>query len=359
MTLLLKLLRKPRFYRYLISVTIVVWLVIYSYWTLLVLLFLVLFQVLKYGFASLDFPLDIDNRFIEEPIYYPVRSDALFSCNLVYDEKGAVFNDYKGIIGRNYNPAYVAWHGISNLQKWLETKDDKYYGVFKDQVSWLKENYKDGAERGYVWTYEFDWQEGLKGRFKAPWISAMAQGLCISLLVRASTVLNDAECLQIAAQAVKVFELNVEAGGVRHIEDGHALYEEYPAYPLAHVLDGSLFALVGLYDLWRATSNESNKKIFFEGVRGVEYKLAFWNYRNKWSWYGSHGYLCPPLYNKLNAVLLKALYHITCIESFSEMSGKWGPEFKPLRDRFEINIVRVLTLYFLIFKQFCRNFGVV
>lgn len=353
------ILKKPKFYKYLFFIIVVVGLFVYSlFWAILFLLIIIVGLIFRAATLNIDFPVTYNERFLQNPLYFPINSNELFTGNLKYDENGAVYNNYGGTIGKQYNPAYVAWHGITNLQKWLDTKDDNSFKVFQNQIAWLKQNFKDWGEKGVVWTYDFDWQEGLKGSFKAPWISAMAQGLAISLLIRASSINNDEECLKIANKAIKVFEVDIKDGGVRHTENGYILYEEYPAYPLAHVLDGFIFALLGLYDLWRATGENHIKELFDNGIKGLEYKLEFWNYRNKWSWYGSHGYLCPAQYNKLNASLLTALYHITGISEFDKIAKKWMPESKSFFDKIEINVMRKITMYFALLKRLCYIKGI-
>ena len=50
--------------------------------------------------------------------------------------------------------------------------------------------------------------------------------------------------------------MDVSAGGVRTHMPAGALYEEYPAFPLPRILDGFLFALLGLFDIYVQTKND-------------------------------------------------------------------------------------------------------
>src|SRR5207245_1573418 len=115
---------------------------------------------------------------------------------------------------------------------------------------------------------------------KAPWICAMAQGLAISVLVRAHRMTNREGLLDLCRAATQVFEKHVEDGGVRTLEGGYALYEEYPGYPLARVLDGFLFSLLGLYDLWVQTDDGKVFQLFADGIDGLRHALPCWNYRD-------------------------------------------------------------------------------
>ncbi|MGH9425055.1 MAG: D-glucuronyl C5-epimerase family protein, partial [Terriglobia bacterium] len=156
-----------------------------------------------------------------------------------------------------------------------------------------------------------------------PWISAMYQGVVISALVRAYRVQGDMVLLDLCQKAIRVFEQSVEEGGVRTGQDGHVLYEEYPAYPLSRVLDGFLFSLLGLYDLFLETNEHHIYGLFSDGIKGLLSHLHTWNYRDRWSWYGTHGYLCPPHYHRLNYLLLRILGEITGEKALLELAGRW------------------------------------
>ena len=195
---------------------------------------------------------------------------------------------------------------------------------------------------GIVWPCYFDWQEG-KARLRSPWISAMYQGVVISALVRAYRLTKEQGFLDLCAKGTIVFEKTVSEGGVRTVENGCTLYEEYPAYPLPRVLDGLLFSLLGLYDLMIQTGDQRVRRLFEDGIHGLKGSLSRWDYRGKWSWYGTHGYLCPPHYHKLNGLLLLILGRLTGEAQLLEVGGRWNPERLTLADKAEIYAMFVMT----------------
>src|SRR6266508_5484677 len=170
------------------------------------------------------------------------------------------------------------------------------------QVEWLREAARERDDGGAVWPCYFDWHEGAC-HLRAPWISAMFQAVVISTLVRGYRVTGDERLLSLARRGTRVFEKTVEDGGVRTLENGGVLYEEYPGYPLPRILDGFLFSLLGLYDLWVETEDPLARQLFEEGIGGLVHKIHSWNYKARWTWYGSHGYLCPPHYHALYRML--------------------------------------------------------
>jgi hypothetical protein len=104
----------------------------------------------------------------------------------------------------------------------------------------------------------------------------------------------------------------VKDRGVRILLDGHTLYTETPGGPPPSILDGFLTSLIGLYDLHLETNDPVVRRLFREGIAGLQYALPRWDYRSKWSWY-HRSYLSPPAYHNLNCLLLEVL--ATCQSS--------------------------------------------
>jgi len=176
----------------------------------------------------------------------------------------------------------------------------------------------------------------------------MAQGLAMSALVRGYRITGRQHLLDLGLAATKVFEKDIEDGGVRSLEQGRVLFEEYPAYPLPRVLDGFLFSLLGLYDLAVETTDSKAFQLFSDGIDGLSHTLDFWNYRGKWSRYGSHGYLCPPQYNKLNVALLTSLARVSGDSTLEQYAEAWDPRRLSVPRRAEVFFV------FLFTKNRCR-----
>ena len=276
-----------------------------------------------FGFQS-DYPLEaIQAAGPVDSLHYYVYSDRLFLDDVEFDRNGIAMKHYRAQ-GLQYNPLFIAWWGLINLERYLKTTDSECLRKFFLQVEWLRLNAVTREDGAVVWPCYFDWQEGLC-KFQSPWISAMIQGVVISALVRAYRVGGDKGLLVLCEQAARVFEKRIEDGGVRTVEQGRVLYEEYPGFPLARVLDGFLVSLLGLFDLWAETQNATIQRLFDDGVQGLLHTIELWNYKDKWSWYGSHGYLCPSHYHQLNRLLLIALANVTGESRLSHYAELWNP----------------------------------
>jgi hypothetical protein len=272
---------------------------------------------------------------------YHVYSDRLFFDAMDLDPHGIPVQRSR-TFGRPYNPAYVAWYGLVSLERWLRGTDPGGRTAFTRQVDWLVTHAVHRDDGAVVWHYPFDFLEG-RCQLTAPWICGMAQGLAISVLVRAHRLTGDAHLLALAAAATRVFEKSIEDGGVRTLEHGHALYEEYPGYPLPRVLDGFLFSLLGLWDLAVETAEPRIQHLFVDGIAGLVHTLDSWDYRGRWSWYGSHGYLCPPHYNALNAALLRALDAVSGEHALGARAEGWDPARRGPLSRAEVFLVFLTT----------------
>ena len=274
-----------------------------------------------------------------DSLHYYVFSERLFFDAMEPDAAGIPVHRSRHF--RTYNPAYVAWFGLTSLERWLRREDENGRAAFWRQVAWLKTHAVERPDGSAVWHYTFAWLEG-RCPLKAPWISAMSQGLGISCLVRAHRLAPDPDLIALARRAARVFDLPVAHGGVRTEEAGRVMYEEYPGFPLPRVLDGFLFGLLGLYDL-AAEGDAAARRLFTEGIAGLTQGIRFWDYRGRWSWYGSHGYLCPPQYNKLNGALLEALGRLADAPVLRDYARAWSPGRLSLRERVEVYLVFLFT----------------
>ena len=55
-----------------------------------------------------------------------------------------------------------------------------------------------------------------------------------------------------AINALKPFSLSIDKGGVKAtFMQKMTWYEEYPTHPNSFVLNGCMYSLLGLYDLWK------------------------------------------------------------------------------------------------------------
>jgi len=126
-------------------------------------------------------------------------------------------------------------------------------------VSLLKEIIPLAVRRagGLAWEYYFHFDGG-----RPPWVSAMSQGTALEALTRAYRRTRDASYLQIAHQALPLFEAAPPAG-VALRETHGARFLQYSFAPGTDIINAFLQSLIGLYD-YAHTSHDAVARALFD-----------------------------------------------------------------------------------------------
>lgn len=115
------------------------------------------------------------------------------------------------------------------------------------------------------------------------WNSAMSQGHALSLLSRAYYFSNSSDYKNALIKAVsQIFDLTGPEKGVRtKFLEKYVWYEEYPTTPSSFVLNGFMYALLGLYDLKmiKVSGGASTKaeSLYEEGVESLKVMLPLFD----------------------------------------------------------------------------------
>jgi heparosan-N-sulfate-glucuronate 5-epimerase len=154
----------------------------------------------------------------------------------------------------------------------------------------------------------------------------MAQGEAISLLLRMSQM-GDSKTYEAAAQrAVRAFIHSVSAGGVvQAFPDGAPAFEEYPTSPRSLVLNGFLFALLGLRDYGLYFGDAPSQKLFELCIAGLKKNLLRYD-TGFWSLYDLHPTrrLASAKYVRIHVQLLQIFADITGDEFFAQVAKRWS-----------------------------------
>ncbi|MCD6098767.1 hypothetical protein J7K18_07760 [bacterium] len=185
----------------------------------------------------------------------------------------------------------------------------------------LLENAKQKG-RAFVWEYDFS-----ERRFSLQpgWVSAMAQGEAISLLTRYILAGGGNEVLEVVEGALVPFHSSVEDGGVAGLfPDGTVSLEEYPAGFSPNVLNGMMFALIGLCDAVELSGLTKERQLFDLVSRNLAsnlhlYDTGFWSL-----------YLLKPVpllasvgYHRIHIELTGIMHKITGNAEFKYYHDKW------------------------------------
>jgi hypothetical protein len=195
-------------------------------------------------------------------------------------------------------------------------------------ADWLVEHQEaDGA-----WRYQFDFYVESAGEtLRGPWISGLAQGQAMSLLVRAARVTGEAIYLRAARAAMKPLTVPVADGGVGRTWRGHPFFEEYPTNRPSLVLNGFLFTVIGLHDL-AGTGDATAGRLWRHSERTAAAIITQYSIGKHDSAYGL-GFQQPggppPFrvresgYAQIHVDLALAMYDLTGRNVYRAMADRW------------------------------------
>jgi heparosan-N-sulfate-glucuronate 5-epimerase len=243
----------------------------------------------------------------------------------VYDAVGIPQLDYRGKIGRQYNPIAIAQYGLGNYNLFRRSGDANHRDNFLRAADWLVLHLEPNPRGLKVWNHHFDWE--YRDTLRAPWYSALAQGQGMSLLVRAHKECGDSRYLTAAQQALQSFLNPVTEGGVTFTDERSDLwFEEYIVSPPTHILNGFIWAAWGVYDYFLSTQDHAARELFARAVRTLtrnldRYDLGFW------SLYEISGTRLPmvasPFYHQLHIIQLRVMHRLTGGDEFARVADRW------------------------------------
>jgi hypothetical protein len=225
------------------------------------------------------------------------------------------------------NPVTVSHWALQHWSWWLQRGEQADLDAVTGAAEWLVFKQDDGR-----WEYAFATDAG-GVPMTAPWISAMAQGEAISVLVRAASATGDQRYLDAAAAGLAPFDKTAADGGVRAEWDGLTWFEEYPGEKPAHVLNGFQVALVGLHDL-AETGNVDAQRLWEEGAASLIARIGRFDAPAARSQlYAAlgpgHGVVVQP-YPRFHAVLTRELASITGDPVLEHWATVWEGYLRPL-----------------------------
>ena len=147
-------------------------------------------------------------------------------------------------------------------------------------------------------------------RTKPGWRSSHAQVAAMQLLLRAYQLTSRDEYLNCAQQALQAFFVPVEQGGLTDKQDERGWwYAKFADAGCDHpqVLNGMLFALLGIYDFYRRTESLDAQMLFDKGMALVRERLPRYD-SGSWSYYDRFQRFAPRHYHRIHIEQLEQLY---------------------------------------------------
>jgi hypothetical protein len=206
-----------------------------------------------------------------------------------------------------------------NLEKFINTAD------------WLVEHMQFREHEGFrfgVWEYS--------NRVPAydmdpPWVSALAQGLGVQVLIRAYDQTGEPDYLKGARDALNALFVDVQYGGVTYKDSSTEWwYEEYahPGALSSRVLNGMELTLLAIHDYVSSVGDEKARLLFDRGIASLRSNIDRYD-AGWWTYYDQNETLANKDYHGLHAALTQKIFEVTSERKFLEVSTKWARYNKP------------------------------
>lgn len=222
---------------------------------------------------------------------------------------------------RCYNAIITAQYALANMtaQRRGETRR---FELARVQAESLLETQERSGEWAGCWLIAYD---NAKYPFlRAPWTSALASGNAISALLRAWELFGDDRYREAATAAYRGLHLERPAMRLCESEGQHLWYEEYPADPPLHVLNGHVYCLLGVADYARVTDDaEAHSRWRRAAATALahleQFDLGYWSvYELRW------GEPAAMHYQKnIHVPQLRILEELTGEREFGTVADRW------------------------------------
>jgi hypothetical protein len=222
--------------------------------------------------------------------------------------------------GTYHNVVTIAHWGLQNYDWWVTERvdhDPRPLQVAVRMADYLVRSQSlDGA-----WYYTFPYRDD-DVVLKAPWVSANAQGMAISLLVRIYDRTGETRYLRAARRGLLPYTRHYYDHGIRQLWRGHPWYEEYPGWNAQHVLNGFEFALIGLHDL--GSRSPLARRLYRAGLRSLLWGIGNFDAPGVGSFYAAnHRGLVGDGYLTWHVVLTLYLFSITGAQVLDDYASRW------------------------------------
>ena len=182
---------------------------------------------------------------------------------VIFDDEGIPLVQYHD--GLKYVPTTAFHWGLVSFSKWIATGNQSNFDDAMEVAIWAVENQSETG--GWGWFFNHSFHGGVLGDMYSGWYGGMTQGLGMSFLTRMYAETGNQSFKDAALNATELLSIPVDQGGVLRTYNGHSWYEEYPTPDAgSFVLNGYIYSLIGLYDLWTVFNSTEAEELYQNGT---------------------------------------------------------------------------------------------
>ncbi len=237
--------------------------------------------------------------------------------------------DVKGVLlsgpHEDYHPIRIAQFALHRFGVWRSTNDVVAREDFLAQAAWLRDSQQEDSMPG-LYRFAFPWS-----KYGAPpgWSSAMAQGEAISVLLRADSIEPGHGFDAGAVRATLPFRNDIASGGVVWESGDDVFFEEIANEHAPHVLNGCIFALFGVWEIWMLSGEPWLQRLAQRCVATLRRWLPRFD-TGWWSLYSllrsatDQPHLATLKYHQFHIAQLRVLARMFDEPFFDETASKWA-----------------------------------
>ncbi len=238
--------------------------------------------------------------------------------------------------GKQYIPTTISIYAIDYYRELKRSNDTAVRQKFFNCIAWLINNivYRDSYA-----IYEFNWQQPFYPKVGTPWYSGLASGKAIEALTYAYEISDSSQYIDYAKLLLRGFYQPIQQGGFTYQENDGWWYEEYADADLhtPHVINGHIYATLGVYRLWLITKSDSAKFIYEKGIESLRNNLRHYDTGDGWSYYDLQQKKSDKQYHRVMVDLMEQLRIITGDEIYEQYHKKWKT---PLEEPYLLRVVK-------------------
>jgi hypothetical protein len=256
-----------------------------------------------------------------EAVYQVVMRKPMVYSISQSDEKGVPYL-IDGKVGKQRNPVIVCNKALSYYASFREGDSSKRI-LFLNCADWLTEN-STSVRIFSVLPYNYPWSIYNMG---SPWRSGLANGVSLHVFIKAHSITKDEKYLAMAKRILNSFYAEVSDGGVTYkLKDRGWWFEEFALETgyVSRVLNGHMFALLGIQDYFEYSHDPDAKYLFEQGNLALKNYLAFYDSNVGPSYYDLRARPTDRKYHAVHIDLLTKLFEITHEPLYKFYADKWS-----------------------------------
>ncbi len=275
---------------------------------------------------------NIYNSVLQQPVpsTYHVYTDSCGIPYIEYESSGKIKP------GKRYMPTTIAIYGLQYLEEYRANKNISMEKKFLHCAEWLLNNLT--VRHNYA-LYEFTWQQPYYPLVKTPWRSGLSSGHAIDLFISAHQLTGNEKYFNSAKLLLNGFYVSIQDGGFTYKQDNGWWFEEYADTGLLtpHVINGHIYAMLGVYNLWQTTKSDSAKFVYDRGLAALKFNLQNYDAGDGWSYYDRFKKKSDKQYQQTMVDLMKLLYNTTGDKIFYSYYKKWK---SPLDEIYFVTVIK-------------------